>query len=73
MAEVNALEQPFWRWARQQTGPWSEAMVDFRWQLEELRVALYRPEPTNACTGLCQAAAEDLADVAGQPSLDFRD
>jgi ATP-dependent helicase HrpA len=41
MAEVNALEQPFWRWARQQTGPWSEAMVDFRWQLEELRVALY--------------------------------
>lgn len=41
MAEVNALEQPFWRWARQQTGPWSEAMDDFRWQLEELRVALY--------------------------------
>ena len=40
-AEVASLEQPFWRWARQQTGAWSEATVDFRWQLEELRVALF--------------------------------
>ncbi|MEY3970875.1 MAG: hypothetical protein RLZZ80_573 [Pseudomonadota bacterium] len=41
MAEIHGLEQPFWRWARQHSGPWSEAMVDFRWQLEELRVALF--------------------------------
>jgi ATP-dependent helicase HrpA len=41
MTELNGLEQPFWRWARQHNGPWSEAMTDFRWQLEELRVALF--------------------------------
>jgi ATP-dependent helicase HrpA len=41
MNELHGLEQPFWRWARQHNGPWSEAMTDFRWQLEELRVALF--------------------------------
>jgi ATP-dependent helicase HrpA len=44
MAEVRAVELPFWRWVRAQRGAWSEEAIGFRWLLEELRVASFAQE-----------------------------
>ena len=43
-AEIALLEPMFWRWAAQHRGPWPERMSEFRWMLEELRVALFAQE-----------------------------
>jgi ATP-dependent helicase HrpA len=43
-AEVATVEKPFWRWAAQQRGVWSERMMEFRWMLEELRVSVFAQE-----------------------------
>lgn len=43
-AEVQAVEQPFWRWAKTARGTWPAAMTEFRWLLEELRVASFAQE-----------------------------
>ena len=39
--EVNALESPFYRLVAQRKGQTDDAMVQFRWLLEELRVGLF--------------------------------
>ena len=44
MQELTLVEQPFWRWAAQQRGAWSDRMIEFRWMLEELRVSLFAQE-----------------------------
>jgi ATP-dependent helicase HrpA len=42
--EVAMVEQPFWRWASQNRGGWSDAATEFRWMCEELRVATFAQE-----------------------------
>ncbi len=42
--EVATVEQPFWRWASQNRGGWSDAATEFRWMCEELRVATFAQE-----------------------------
>jgi len=42
--ELQRVEQPFWRWAKANPGPWSEAMTEFRWLLEECRVVQFAQE-----------------------------
>lgn len=42
--DASLVEAPFWRWAAQQRGPWPDRFIEFRWQLEELRVALFAQE-----------------------------
>ena len=39
-----SVATPFWRWAGQARGVWPERMLEFRWMLEELRVALFAQE-----------------------------
>ncbi len=41
MAEVQALESRFWRLVAQRQGHMDEAMTQYRWLLEELRVSLF--------------------------------
>ncbi len=38
------VEQPFWTAASRYRGQWSEAMVEFRWMLEECRVVQFAQE-----------------------------
>ncbi len=42
--EYAGVAAPFWRWAAQSKGGWSDRMQEFRWMLEELRVALFAQE-----------------------------
>ena len=42
--DVSSVEQPFWRWAEQSRGAWSDAATEFRWMCEELRVATFAQE-----------------------------
>jgi ATP-dependent helicase HrpA len=42
--DAMTVEMPFWRWASQQRGTWPDRFVEFRWLLEELRVALFAQE-----------------------------
>ena len=43
-AEVASVEAGLWRWAAQHRGPWPDRMIEFRWMVEELRVALFAQE-----------------------------
>jgi ATP-dependent helicase HrpA len=42
--EFMKVEQPFWAEALRYRGQWSEAMVEFRWMLEECRVVQFAQE-----------------------------
>ena len=44
MREIVSIEQPFWRWAATVRGEIPEAAREFRWMLEECRVALFAQE-----------------------------
>ena len=44
LMEQMRLEQPFWTAASRYRGQWSEAMVEFRWMLEECRVVQFAQE-----------------------------
>lgn len=44
LLELMKVEQPFWTEALRYRGPWSEAMVEFRWMLEECRVVQFAQE-----------------------------
>jgi ATP-dependent helicase HrpA len=44
MSECMPLEQQLWRWAAGHRGPWPARTMEFRWMLEELRVALFAQE-----------------------------
>ena len=44
LAEVSAVEAPFWRWASQQRAALPDRFLEFRWMLEELRVAVFAQE-----------------------------
>jgi ATP-dependent helicase HrpA len=43
-AEVASVEAGLWRWAAHHRGPWPDRMIEFRWMVEELRVALFAQE-----------------------------
>jgi ATP-dependent helicase HrpA len=44
MADLQPLEQAFWRTLAQRKGQVDARLDDFRWQLEELRVGLFAQE-----------------------------
>lgn len=44
LAEVSTVEAPFWRWASQQRAALPDRFLEFRWMLEELRVAVFAQE-----------------------------